>query len=89
MRWKLLLPAMRRDWAGSSTTCSAWPDSMRLYVNPIIGELPIAAVDTPAVLRVLEPMWHTKTKTAMNVRGRIFAMRPGLLKTREVRTWRS
>src|SRR4051794_34097275 len=49
----------------------AWPDSMRLYVNPVIGDVPIASVDLPAVLSVLEPIWHTKTKTAQNIRGRI------------------
>jgi integrase len=49
----------------------AWPDSMRLYVNQVIGKTPIGEVDTTAVLRVLEPLWQTKTKTAMNVRGRI------------------
>lgn len=49
----------------------SWPSSMRLYVNPVIGDLPIAAVDLPAVLRVLEPMWSTKTSSAIRVRGRI------------------
>ena len=51
-----------------------WPDSMRLYINPIIGDLPVAAVDLPAVMRVLEPIWHTKTTAAQNVRGRMEAV---------------
>ncbi len=49
----------------------AWPDSMRLHVNPVIGEMPVAAINLPAVLRVLEPIWLNKTKTAQNIRGRI------------------
>jgi len=49
----------------------SWPDSMRLYVNPVIGDLPIGAVDLPAVLRVLEPIWTSKTESAKRVRGRI------------------
>jgi integrase len=52
----------------------AWPDTMRLHVNPVIGDLPVAAVDLAAVMRVLEPIWQTKTKTAQNIRGRIEAV---------------
>ena len=49
----------------------SWPSTMRLYVYPAIGEMPIAAVDLPAVLRVLEPIWSSKTESAKRVRGRI------------------
>jgi len=49
----------------------AWPDSMRLYVNPIIGDRPVSSIDLSAVLAVLEPIWLTKIKTAQNIRGRI------------------
>jgi integrase len=49
----------------------SWPDTMRLYVNPAIGELPVEAVDLQAVLHVLEPIWSTRTETAKRVRGRI------------------
>jgi integrase len=49
----------------------AWPDTMRLYVNPAIGQLPVAQIDLAGVMRVLEPIWQTKTKTAQNVRGRV------------------
>lgn len=36
-----------------------------------IGSLPVSAVDTPAVLRVLEAIWHAKPETASRLRGRI------------------
>ena len=36
-----------------------------------IGTLPVAAVDTMHILRVLEPLWSTKTETASRLRGRI------------------
>ncbi len=38
---------------------------------PIIGSMVIADVDTSAVLRVLQPIWHAKTETATRIRGRI------------------
>lgn len=52
----------------------AWPDTMRLHVTPVIGDLPVAAIDLAAVMSVLEPIWQSKTKTAQNIRGRIEAV---------------
>jgi integrase len=48
-----------------------WRTSLARYAYPIIGETPLAAVDTPDVLRVLEPIWRNKSETASRVRGRI------------------
>jgi integrase len=49
----------------------SWPDSIAAHVNPVIGDLPVSAIDTALIRRVLDPIWATKTKTAMRVRGRI------------------
>jgi integrase len=43
----------------------------RKYLKPIIGELPVSAIDTPLVLKALKPIWVGKTVTATRVRGRI------------------
>jgi integrase len=48
--------------------------SLRQHAFPILGDLPLAVIDTPAVLRVLEPIWTTKTETANRVRARIEAV---------------
>jgi integrase len=48
-----------------------WTTTLSEYVFPIIGALPVAGVDVDAVLRVLRPIWNTKTVTAIRVRGRI------------------
>ena len=37
-----------------------WVATIAKYVNPIIGSLPVASVDTDAVLRVVEPIWKNK-----------------------------
>lgn len=72
----------------------AWRNSLRDYVYPIIGDLPVAEVDTAAVLQVLRPIWSTKTETASRVRGRIEAILSAA-KVEELRTgdnpavWRS
>ena len=52
----------------------AWRNSMRDYAYPVIGQMPIADVDTAAVLQVLRPIWGSKTETASRVRGRIEAI---------------
>ena len=48
-----------------------WFNTLATYVSPTIGTLPVAAIDTGLVLRVLEPIWTTKPETAGRLRGRI------------------
>jgi integrase len=51
-----------------------WRNTLRDYAFPHIGHLPIADVDTEAVLRVLRPIWTVKPETARRVRARIEAI---------------
>ena len=48
-----------------------WPNTMRDYVFPIIGSTPVAALTLKDILRVLTPIWGTKTETAARIRARI------------------
>jgi integrase len=48
-----------------------WPESLSLYVYPVLGALSVQAIDTALVLKVLEPIWTVKPSTASRVRGRI------------------
>ena len=45
--------------------------SLACYAYPVLGDMTVSAIDTAAVLRVVEPIWLTKTETANRVRGRI------------------
>jgi integrase len=45
--------------------------SLRDYVNPIIGALPVESITTEHVLKVLEPLWAKYPETASRCRGRI------------------
>jgi integrase len=45
--------------------------TLKEYVFPTIGNLPIASIDTGLVLKCIEPIWSSKTETASRVRGRI------------------
>lgn len=48
-----------------------WISRLELYAFPQIGDVPVADVDTNHCLRVLEPIWQTKTETASRVRQRM------------------
>ena len=48
-----------------------WPATLSAYAYPVIGALPVQAVDTGLVLKVLEPIWTAKAETAGRVRQRI------------------
>ena len=45
--------------------------TLATYAYPHIGALPVQAVDTGLVLKVLEAIWTTKPETAGRVRGRL------------------
>jgi integrase len=51
--------------------CQQWRNTLKTYADPVIGDLPVADVDTTLVLRIIEPIWTTKTETASRLRGRI------------------
>ena len=51
-----------------------WRSTLATYAYPILGGLPVSAIDTALVLKVLKPIWSSKTETASRVRGRIEAV---------------
>lgn len=48
-----------------------WRSTLAAYAFPVIGDMSVAAVETAHILKVIEPIWATKTETASRVRGRI------------------
>jgi integrase len=70
-----------------------WPSTLATYVDPVLGSLPVQAVDVGLVMKVLEPIWQTKPETASRVRGRIesvldWAMARGYRKGENPARWR-
>jgi integrase len=51
-----------------------WTATLDTYVYPVFGNVSVADIDAPMVLKVLKPIWSTKTETARRVRGRIEAV---------------
>jgi integrase len=51
-----------------------WSSTLETYVYPVFGSLPVQAVDTALVTKVLGPIWKGKTETATRVRQRMEAV---------------
>lgn len=48
-----------------------WKNTLATYAEPIIGNLPANEITTDHILKVLKPIWASKTETASRVRTRI------------------
>jgi integrase len=51
-----------------------WRNTLKAYVYPILGQLPVPAIDTELVIQVLQPIWTKRPETAGRIRGRIEAV---------------
>jgi len=58
------------DWS-NAVHRAQWRSTMATFVYPVIGNIPVSAIDTALVLKVLQPIWHDRIETAVRVRGRI------------------
>ena len=81
---ELYVAAHEASWRNAKHR-GQWHATLRDYVLPAIGALPVADIDTGSVMRVLEPMWRTTTETASRVRGRI----ESVLDYARARGWRT
>ena len=64
------IEAHRPSWKNPKHAAQ-WPSSLSTYAYPFFGDLPVADIDTPLVLKALEAIWSSKPETANRVRGRI------------------
>jgi integrase len=66
--------AMRRQHLANAKHIQQWRNTMRDYVLPRIGHLPVAEVAPADVLGILEPIWFSKPETASRVLQRVKAV---------------
>ena len=62
-----------------------WSATLQTYAYRVIGDLPVQAVDTGLVLKVLQPIWTAKSETASRVPPAI----ESILDFAKVRGWRN
>lgn len=48
-----------------------WRNTLKTYVYPVMGDMLVHDIALAHVLKVLEPIWRTKTETASRLRGRM------------------
>ena len=70
-----------------------WIQTLETYAFPLIGDMPIAQIDTNDIRAVLDPIWNKKPETADRVRGRMEAVIArakvlGLRSDQNPATWR-
>jgi integrase len=64
------LGAHSESWTNSKHR-QQWRNTLTTYAGPVVGALNVAHIETGHVLKVLEPIWKTKTETASRLRGRM------------------
>jgi integrase len=64
------IAANRDSWRNGKHR-QQWQNTLTAYAYPVIGDMAVADVDTPHVLKILEPIWKEKAETASRLRGRI------------------
>ena len=63
------LKSHRSKWRNEKHAAQ-WAMTLKTYCEPI-RSLPVSAIDTEAVLKVLQPIWSKLPETASRLRGRI------------------
>ena len=64
------IAAKSHEWRNAKHA-QQWSNSLKQYAYPVLGELSLSDITTDLVLKVVEPIWISKTETASRVRQRI------------------
>ena len=67
---KAVVAVKRQEFMNAKHTAQ-WETTLATYVSPVIGTLFVSDIETAHILKVLEPIWATKTETATRIRQRI------------------
>lgn len=60
----------KAEWSNAKHA-TQWTATLKTYAYPVIGKLHVQDVHDTHILKILEPIWATKTETATRLRGRI------------------
>ena len=67
------IEAKKPEWKNAKHAAQ-WSATLETYAYPFIGDLDVRDIGVPQVLKVLTPIWTSKTETASRVRMRIEAV---------------
>jgi len=58
------------EWS-SDKHAAQWIYSLEKFAFPVIGDMALDEIDTDDILKILTPIWKSKTETASRLRGRL------------------
>lgn len=64
------IAAMEAEWTNDKHAAQ-WRNTLSTYADPVMGNIFVREIEQSQIMRVLEPIWLTKTETATRLRGRI------------------
>ena len=67
---KACIASKSHEWKNAKHA-QQWNNTLNTYAFPLLGDLPISAISTDLILKVLEPIWVSKAETASRIRQRI------------------
>lgn len=67
---EIYLAANADSWKNAKHRAQ-WQQTLQSRAFPVIGAMPVADIDTPHVLAIIEPIWQSVPETASRIRGRI------------------
>lgn len=92
--WQDAVDARERvaSWKGDRQSLQ-WRQSLRDYAVPVLGKLDVSGITRHDILRVLQPIWLTKTDTATKLRSRLeilfdYFIREGLREKENPARWK-
>ena len=65
-----VIESKRIEWTNEKHAAQ-WEATLREYAFPVIGSKRLDAIDMEDILKILQPIWSTKTETASRLRGRL------------------
>lgn len=68
-----LIEAKAPEWRNAKHR-EQWRSTLATYASPVLGRMPVDAIEQRHILDVLAPIWTIKTETASRVRARIEAV---------------
>ena len=64
------IAAKRSEWRNLKHAAQ-WTSTIQRFANPVIGDKALDEVSMDDILKVLTPIWHSRTVTADRLRGRL------------------
>jgi integrase len=86
------IESKRAEWKNNKHTYQ-WFRTIEVFANPVIGNKHLDEIGTEDILKILSPLWYSKTETANRLRGRLewilaSAITRGLRSGSNPATWR-